>query len=381
MRDLPKTAHLRRPWAEIRWACARQQRSFTSEDRRGAKVEIQLDDGSDGTGTKATDAKKPSSSRLGQLSIDEVLYLSKEAGVETTKEVQAIIMKSPPFSPDRSPFLLENFFESSDGGGAGSLVTEADAEFGLPRDVADGLDLCLDKHDALSHQVSADLEPHESGRGGGGPSSPVHTAGEEDDFDDGSGELPKGSLGELEGERVGAVVHPPHTPQGKGDTVTAHVVNQMILKAFHGGPDQQAHKTFEHKGREWRLEAEGRGTRARAVAHAVIKRGTGQVLVNGGADVYTWWNYFYNRMDVLQPFLLTGTAGVYDLFVNVRGGGPSGQACAARLAVGRALVSACGSCAGDMQEDLVLYDDTRQKWPKMPGRRAARKQRQWRKRG
>ncbi|CDJ60683.1 ribosomal protein S9 domain-containing protein, putative [Eimeria maxima] len=62
------------------------------------------------------------------------------------------------------------------------------------------------------------------------------------------------------------------------------------------------------------------------------------------------------------------------------GGGPSGQAAAARLAIARALVDACEDCQPELEEAMMLYEDTRQRMPKMPGRMKARKQRQWSKR-
>ncbi|KFG60638.1 putative ribosomal protein S9 [Toxoplasma gondii RUB] len=139
-------------------------------------------------------------------------------------------------------------------------------------------------------------------------------------------------------------------------------------------------KVFMHNGCEWLWQAEGTGTRKRAAAHVIIRRGTGQVRVNNDEDLYVRWPFYYNRMDVLQPFFLTGTAGIYDLFIHVRGGGSSGQAGAVRLAVGRALVSACPACARLLEEDMVLYEDTRQRMPKMPGRMKARKMRTWTKR-
>lgn len=46
------------------------------------------------------------------LSLDEALYLSKEMGIKTTSEMQRIIMRSPPFSNDKSPFIIDNFFEN-----------------------------------------------------------------------------------------------------------------------------------------------------------------------------------------------------------------------------------------------------------------------------
>ncbi|KAL8445086.1 hypothetical protein Emed_005886 [Eimeria media] len=172
-------------------------------------------------------------------------------------------------------------------------------------------------------------------------------------------------------------------------------------------------QTFEHGGRVWLCKAEGRGTRKRAAALAVLTRGTGQVRVCGREEVYVRWAYVYNRMEVLQPLYIAGAAGLFDVDLQVRGGGPSGQAAAARLAIGRALVAACNECQPQLEEgrphapqssspaaaaavaavlgvkgsvaaggdlnvvarSMVLYEDTRQRMPKMPGRMKARKQR------
>jgi hypothetical protein len=44
-------------------------------------------------------------------SIEEALYLAKEAGIYTTGELQKQIIRSPSFSTDKNPFLIENFFQ------------------------------------------------------------------------------------------------------------------------------------------------------------------------------------------------------------------------------------------------------------------------------
>eukprot|EP00930_Biecheleria_cincta_P004553 TRINITY_DN105468_c0_g1_i1.p1 TRINITY_DN105468_c0_g1~~TRINITY_DN105468_c0_g1_i1.p1 ORF type:complete len:290 (-),score=43.01 TRINITY_DN105468_c0_g1_i1:39-908(-) len=137
---------------------------------------------------------------------------------------------------------------------------------------------------------------------------------------------------------------------------------------------------FWHNGEEWLARAEGRGTRKRASAHAVICRGTGLFRVNGEQDMYARWPQIYNRMDVVQPFKLTGTAGQYDVFVEVRGGGLGGQAGATRLAVARALLEANPACHDRLQRGFCLLEDTRQKMSKQAGRAGARKGFPWTKR-
>ncbi|CAK9081010.1 unnamed protein product [Durusdinium trenchii] len=61
-------------------------------------------------------------------------------------------------------------------------------------------------------------------------------------------------------------------------------VNRMIHAAFerYGKPDMPA--KFWHKDEEWLSRCEGRGTRKRAAAHALLVRGTGIFRVNGNEE-------------------------------------------------------------------------------------------------
>merc|ERR1719162_617442 len=118
-------------------------------------------------------------------------------------------------------------------------------------------------------------------------------------------------------------------------TTVSDEVHPVILGTItkHFRKDQAA--KFRHNGEEWLSQAEGIGTRRRASAHAVIKRGTGIFKVNGEHDMFARWPQLYMRFDVCQPFKLTGTACAFDAFVEVQGGGAAGQAGAARLAISR----------------------------------------------
>lgn len=234
------------------------------------------------------------------MSLDEALYLAKEAGYWTTREVQLQIVRSPPFSSREKPFLLENFFEVAD------LDTDAD---GLVDEGAD------------------------------------------------------------EGEDA--------SEAAKESPLSANpVIHNAIQRYFR--PSQPA--KFWHKGEEWLVKAEGRGTRKRASAHAVICRGTGVFKVNGESDMFARWPHIFHRFDVCQPFKLTGTAGVYDVFVEAKGGGLGGQAGAVRLAVARALLEANPGCHDNLQRGFCLLEDTRQKMSKMPGKAKARAGFAWTKR-
>jgi len=234
-----------------------------------------------------------------KLSVDEALYLAKEAGYWTTREAQLQIVRSPPFSPKERPFLIENFFELAD--------SDIDAADLMPEN-ADG-------------------------------------AGAQDDL--------------------------PETEQ-----MASPAIHAAIQKYFRPGQPNK----FWHNSEEWLVRAEGRGTRKRASAHALLCRGTGVFKVNGESDMFARWPHIYHRFDVCQPFKLTNTAGVYDVFVEVCGGGLSGQAGATRLAVARALLSANPACHDALQRGFCLFEDMRQKMSKMPGKAGRRKSFPWTKR-
>lgn len=82
----------------------------------------------------------------------------------------------------------------------------------------------------------------------------------------------------------------------------------------------------------------GTGRRKTGRARVYIKRGTGQIMVNG----CTLEDYFGGRktahMIVRQPLMLLDLASKFDVNVTVAGGGPMGQAGAIRHGLTRALM-------------------------------------------
>ncbi len=79
------------------------------------------------------------------------------------------------------------------------------------------------------------------------------------------------------------------------------------------------------------------GRRKRSSATVRITGGTGNITVNG-IDAN---EYFPNKilvMDLTQPLYATDNANRFDVEVNVKGGGYSGQAGAIRLGIARALL-------------------------------------------
>ena len=83
----------------------------------------------------------------------------------------------------------------------------------------------------------------------------------------------------------------------------------------------------------------GTGRRKSSVARVFIKKGSGQIVVNGKA-IDDYFGRQTSIMIVKQPLLLTANDGAFDIKINVRGGGESGQAGAVRHGLARALTLA-----------------------------------------
>ena len=81
----------------------------------------------------------------------------------------------------------------------------------------------------------------------------------------------------------------------------------------------------------------GTGRRKSSVARVFIKKGTGQIIVNG-KTVDEYFGRQTSIMVVRQPLVLTANDSTFDIKVNVHGGGESGQAGAVRHGITRALI-------------------------------------------
>ncbi len=81
----------------------------------------------------------------------------------------------------------------------------------------------------------------------------------------------------------------------------------------------------------------GTGRRKSSVARVFLKKGNGQITVNG-KPVEQYFGRQTSIMVVKQPLMLTNNDGAFDIKVNVHGGGESGQAGAVRHGITRALI-------------------------------------------
>jgi len=123
----------------------------------------------------------------------------------------------------------------------------------------------------------------------------------------------------------------------------------------------------------------GTGRRKNSVARVRLVPGTGKITING-KDQTDYIPFANIREDMVQPFGITDTNDSYDVFVNVNGGGFSGQAGAIRHGISRALLNVDPDFRGPLKRAGMLTRDPRMKERKKPGLKKARKASQFSKR-
>lgn len=123
----------------------------------------------------------------------------------------------------------------------------------------------------------------------------------------------------------------------------------------------------------------GTGRRKKSVARVRLLPGKGNITVNK-QDVEDFFGYETLRMLVRSPLVLTETLGTYDVFVNVKGGGYTGQAGAIRQGISRALIEAQPDLRPALKQAGFLTRDPRMKERKKYGLKGARRAPQFSKR-
>ena len=121
------------------------------------------------------------------------------------------------------------------------------------------------------------------------------------------------------------------------------------------------------------------GRRKSAVARVRLVPGEGKVLINK-RDIDDYFGLETLKMTVRQPLTLTNVGGIFDVLVNVHGGGLSGQAGAIRHGVSRALCKANPELRAALKKAGFLTRDPRMKERKKYGLKAARRAPQFSKR-
>ena len=123
----------------------------------------------------------------------------------------------------------------------------------------------------------------------------------------------------------------------------------------------------------------GTGRRKESVARVRLVNGTGRIVING-RDLDNYFSLDTLKFIVKQPLELTDNLKNFDIFVNVKGGGFTGQAGAIRHGVARALLKFSEEFRPVLKKAGLLTRDPRMKERKKYGLKAARRAPQFSKR-
>ena len=121
------------------------------------------------------------------------------------------------------------------------------------------------------------------------------------------------------------------------------------------------------------------GRRKTSIAKVWVKKGSGQIYVNG--KIFS--EYFSNdnhKMQIIRPFELIKQPTDYDVRCSVSGGGPTGQAGALVHGIAKALVLFDENLKSTLKSEKLTTRDSRAVERKKPGRRKARRSFQFSKR-
>ena len=123
----------------------------------------------------------------------------------------------------------------------------------------------------------------------------------------------------------------------------------------------------------------GTGRRKKSIARVYLTPGTGKITVNK-RDIDDYFGLDTLKVIVRQPLVATETDGKYDILVNVKGGGYTGQAGAVRHGIARALLEVDAEYRPILKTAGYLTRDPRMKERKKYGLKAARRAPQFSKR-
>jgi len=131
----------------------------------------------------------------------------------------------------------------------------------------------------------------------------------------------------------------------------------------------------ESKGGYWW----GTGRRKSSVARVRIKPGDGKLLINK-RELKDYFVREQDRKAVLAPLAAVNAEKSFDIFINVKGGGITGQAGASLLGIARALKKYDENYVQALRDGGHLTRDPRMVERKKPGQSGARRRFQFSKR-
>jgi small subunit ribosomal protein S9 len=123
----------------------------------------------------------------------------------------------------------------------------------------------------------------------------------------------------------------------------------------------------------------GTGRRKTSVARVFIKKGKGDIVVNG-KPLDAYFARETGRMVVRQPLEVANVVGEFDIKVNVNGGGETGQAGAVRHGITRALIDFDATLKPALSNAGLVTRDAREVERKKVGLHKARRRKQFSKR-
>ena len=116
----------------------------------------------------------------------------------------------------------------------------------------------------------------------------------------------------------------------------------------------------------------GTGRRKSSVARVYLVPGTGKITINK-RDIDEYFGLDTLKVIVRQPLVATETTDKFDVLVNVKGGGYTGQAGAIRHGISRALLTVDEDYRPVIKKAGFLTRDPRMKERKKYGLKAARR--------
>jgi len=159
--------------------------------------------------------------------------------------------------------------------------------------------------------------------------------------------------------------------ENKPDNPDSGTASQIVESK----PKKRPNPSSEPKGGYWW----GTGRRKSSVARVRIKPGDGKLLINKrGLEDY--FKRDQDRKSVLAPLKAVDAEKTFDVFVNVRGGGTTGQTGATVLGIARALKKYDENFTQRLRDEGYLTRDGRMVERKKPGQRGARRRFQFSKR-
>jgi len=123
----------------------------------------------------------------------------------------------------------------------------------------------------------------------------------------------------------------------------------------------------------------GTGRRKTSVARVRIRPGSGKLMINK-RELDDYFRREQDRKAVMAPLKAVHGEGSFDVFINVRGGGITGQAGASLLGIARALRTYDENYIGVLRDNGHLTRDPRMVERKKPGQPGARRRFQFSKR-